>query len=499
MPMRRRTFLAAAAGALALSAPIAHAESPRHGYNRRFLARPDRLHIPSDTTELLDALARSVREDLRVAVRSGGHCFEDFVDSPDTKSLIDLQSLNRIDWDTEHRAFSIGAGATLDTVYTGLSKWGVTIPGGICKGVGAGGHITGGGYGPLSRRHGLVADHLYGVEVATVNARGEVALTVATKDGPHRDLWWAHTGGGGGNFGVVTRFLLRAPDSDGADPRTALPRPTGTVLVAQLLLPRPLATEDSFVRLVGNYLDFHHRHSAPGNRFAGLYARLILRPLVESLADMLIFLHSDEPDAAALLAEFLATVTDGVFPAPPRLPTARVSYLDSVDRYYAAPPVNPARVKIKTALLRQPYSPEQLRVLYRAITDPGIMGETFVEFAPFGGAINAVASDATAMPARDVFMKMLIHAAWSDPAADDRFIAWARDTYREIYRDTGGVPVHDDRNGGSYINYPDPDLADSTTPWHEFYYRDNYPRLQQVKAEWDPKNRFRHNLSITLP
>src|SRR5690606_2126755 len=113
------------------------------------------------------------------------------------------------------------------------SRWGVTVPGGICLGVGMGGHVTGGGYGPLSRKFGLVADHLAGVEVVTVDADGSARTVTAMKDGPEHDLWWAHTGGGGGNFGVVTRFLLRSPDADGTDPTRALPTPPRRMLNAR--------------------------------------------------------------------------------------------------------------------------------------------------------------------------------------------------------------------------------------------------------------------------
>ncbi len=59
-------------------------------------------------------------------------------------------------------------------------------------------------------------------------------------------------------------------------------------------------------------------------------------------------------------------------------------------------------------------------------------------------------------------------------------------------------------SNGSYINYPDVDLADpalntSGVPWYELYYRDNYPRLQRIKARWDPRNVFHHALSIQPP
>ncbi|WP_233434657.1 FAD-binding oxidoreductase [Nocardia yamanashiensis] len=479
----------------------AYSSLVRRGYNRRFIAQPDRIHTPSSTAELLEAVQRSVRDDLRIAVRSGGHGFDDFVDGADTKALIDLQRLNTVDWDPELRAFSIGAGTDLDTVYRELARWGVTVPGGLCLGVGVGGHISGGGFGPLSRQFGLVADHLYGVEVITVDATGKATLALATRDGPNRDLWWAHTGGGGGNFGIVTRFLLRSPASDGTDPTLALPRVPETVLIGQLDLPMPMVTEDSFLRLLRNYLDFHDQHRDPGDPFTNVFARLAVRPLIESFTDLLVFSYGEPAETQSRLDEFLTAVSAGVTPSPIVLPPVRLGYLDSIGSYYAPPPPIPGRIKIKAALLRQPYTDSQLRVLYRALTDPALKRETFLEFSPLGGAINAVAPDATAMPARDTMMKMLLHAAWNDPADDDRFISWVRKTYAEVYAETSSVPVPGQRDGGSYINYPDPDLADplwntSATPWHELYYAGNYPRLQRVKSVWDPKNNFRHQLSV---
>ncbi|MFE2961066.1 FAD-dependent oxidoreductase [Nocardia tengchongensis] len=524
MALTRRGFVAATAlaGATsALSAALAGPDCPHaqaepasmvpggadylqlthRGHNRRFVARPERIHVPSTAEEVRDAVATAVRDRARIAVRAGGHCFEDFVDSEDTRVLIDLQRLSAVDWDDQHRAFSVGAGADLDAVYRGLAHWGVTVPGGLCRAVGAGGHISGGGFGPLSRMFGLVVDHLYGVEVVTVDSSGRASVTLATKDGPNRDLWWGHTGGGGGNFGVVTRFLLRSTSSDGAAPALALPRQPAAVVVGRLLVPMPMVTEDSFLRLMGNYLDFYSRNRDPGNRFAGLYGRLMLRRLTESFVDLLILSHGEAGEAHARLDEFLAAVTEGVTPAPVILPRAQLDYAASIEGYYAQSPVNPSRIKIKSALLRQPYSADQLRALYRALVEPVVNIDSFVEFSPFGGAINATAPGATAMPGRDSFMKMLIHAAWDDPGHDDRFLAWTRATYRELYADTGAAPVPNARTGGAYINYPDADLADpafntSAVDWPLFYYGDGYPRLRRIKSEWDPGNVFRHRLSI---
>ncbi|MEV0296158.1 BBE domain-containing protein [Nocardia sp. NPDC050710] len=518
MSLSRRRFIATAGGAaVALGIPgVAAAESRLvgatdleylplvlRGYNRRFLARPEKIFVPTSSEEVRGAVARSAADGLRMAARSGGHCFEDFVDNAQTRAIIDLGRMTAVRWDDTYRAFSIDAGAELATVYDALYReWGVTIPAGICLGVGTGGHVCGGGYGPLSRRLGLVVDHLYGVEVVTVDATGAASIVVATKDGPHQELWWAHTGGGGGNFGVVTRFLFRSPESDGTDPRHALPKPPGALLHSRLIV--PMLNEENFIRFLGNYLAFFEQHSAPGNRFAGLYAPLSFRTLGTGFAQLTILLDAENPDATALFDEFVAAVVADVSPAPLVQPATRASYPDTVRQvYYPKSPLTP-RVKVKSAYLRRAYSVEQLRIFYRYLTDPRFLGESELEFLPFGGAINAVAPETTAIPARGAFMKMLIHAAWRLPADDDRYLAWARGMYGEVYADTGGAPVPNDRNGGSYINYPDPDLADpqwntSGVPWHDLYYGANYPRLRQIKADWDPNGLFRHRLSIGGP
>jgi hypothetical protein len=115
--------------------------------------------------------------------------------------------------------------------------------------------------------------------------------------------------------------------------------------------------------------------------------------------------------------------------------------------------------------------------------------------------VNTVPSDATATAQRDVMCKMVMAAAWTDPSKDAMHLAWLRKLYADVYKDTGGAPVPNAINAGSYINYPDVDLADPTynksgVPWHDLYYLGNYPRLQRIKAKWDPRNVFHHKLGI---
>ena len=92
---------------------------------------------------------------------------------------------------------------------------------------------------------------------------------------------------------------------------------------------------------------------------------------------------------------------------------------------------------------------------------------------------------------------------WLDPRDEAKNLAWVRAFYRDLFAETGGVPVPGDAYDGALINHPDTDLADaawntSGVPWSTLYYQDNYARLQRIKAQYDPCNVFRHALSIRV-
>ncbi|WP_157978879.1 FAD-binding oxidoreductase, partial [Nocardia aurea] len=184
------------------------------GMNQRWTASPEKIFLPASTEEVVQAVQFAVSGGKRITVRSGGHCYRDFVSNAQTQIICDMSELSGISYNRELRAIEVGAGCRLLDVYETLHRrWDVTIPGGHCPTVGVGGHIAGGGFGLLSRRYGLTVDHLQAVEVVVVDAYGTAKSVVATREDsdPNRELWWAHTGGGGGNFGIVTRYWFRSP------------------------------------------------------------------------------------------------------------------------------------------------------------------------------------------------------------------------------------------------------------------------------------------------
>ncbi|PZG29193.1 FAD-linked oxidase [Spongiactinospora gelatinilytica] len=471
----------------------------RRGH-KRYVGSPDYVRVVGSTEQVVQAVQEAVRDGGRVAVRSGGHCLENWVDDASIQVLIDLSGMTQVYYDPERNAFAVEGGADLEQVYRRLFLgWGVTIPAGWCPKVGAGGHFTGGGYGVLSRTHGLVVDHLYGIEVVVVDGAGRASAVVATRDstGAERELWWAHTGGGGGNFGIVTRFWLRTPGVRGTDPSDLLPKAPASTIDFSCTWPWQGLNmdEEKFARLIRNHGEWCERNSAPGAPGTALYCDLTVARRATDVNLTVGQAHG--PDAERLVEDYLTALGAGVG-TPINVVRERKPWLTAA---LSGPNASKLyRLKAKSGYLRKRYDESQVQAIYRRLTaerDPELIIGS-VGFASYGGKINTVAPSATAHGHRDAIMRVLFMSTWNDPAVDERYDNWLRALYRDVYRDTGGVP---DPRDGAYINYPDNDLADpahntSGVPWHRLYYKDNYPRLQRAKSRWDPRNIFTHTLGI---
>jgi hypothetical protein len=478
------------------------------GYNKRFAAQPDSVRLVHSAAQIGAILEEAVRTGARVSVRSGGHCFENLVDNADTRILIDMCEMNDAYYDSSRGAFAVQAGAVLGDVYSTLFlNWGITLPAGVCPNVGVGGHVAGGGYGPLSRRYGLVVDHLYAVEVVVVTASGSAKTVVATREAndPNRELWWAHTGGGGGNFGVVTRYWFRTPGVTGADPAKLLPPAPAAILTKFVTWPWNNLTETDFTRLVKNHGAWNAANAGPSA--PPLHSGLHLNqkstvPEWQTTIDLDTQIDATLPRAEQILDQYIAAVTEGVSVVPtikrtvvPWLKHA-LSYGTDVGDF--------GRIKSKGAYMRQPWTDEQVATAYRHLTGPLEGGLFSVLLYSYGSRINTVGPSATAVPQRDSIMKAWYSVFWADPALDAGNIAQVRNAYRDIHSATGGMPAPGAGTDGLYINYPDIDVLDpqwnaSGVHWSRLFYKDNYPRLQQVKAKYDPRNFFRHVLSVQPP
>jgi Berberine and berberine like len=261
-------------------------------------------------------------------------------------------------------------------------------------------------------------------------------------------------------------------------------------------------SEQAFVKLVRAYCTWFESNSAPGSPAANLWGTFFANHRSAGTIGMLAGVDDTVSGGAALLDSHFAAITADIGVTPVVDVQEVTSWLDP--RNWVAEAAG--RGKNKTADLRKSYTEQQIATMYRHLSSDDYSNpNALVNITAMGGRVNAVASGATAAVHRDSILRVYFTAgSWSGAWEDDANIAWVRNMYRDIYAGTGGVPVPDEINGGAFINYPDTDLADpawntSGVPWHTLYYRDNYPRLQQVKKRYDPRLVFRHALSIAPP
>lgn len=503
----RQTIEDAAAGSARIGP-----DDPRYravverSFNKRFRASPDYVRVAHSTDDVIAAVDDAVREGRRIVATSGGHCLEGFVSDPDVRVIVDVSPMKRIYHDPQRRAIAVQAGTTVgDTFRVLYDRWKTMVPLGEYPGIGMGGHVAGGAFGFLCRQMGLAADYLYAVEVVTVGEDGRARSTIATREpsDPNRELWWAFTGAGGGNFGIVTRYWFRAHGADGADPIASLPRAPESITTLRAEWDWSELDRTAFERLLRNHGAWAERTSGADAPEASLWALLEIHR--KQFGKIVVRGVSTAGDAAeAQMHALLSELAAGIVPAH-GIEIARMSWLDfalnPLPDLFAFPPGG-VSVKVKDALLRTGFTDRQIGVAYDWLTrdDHDVMGG-MLGFATYGGRINTVAPDATAASQRDAITDMACTTGWLDPADAERNLAWVRAFYRELFADTGGVPVPGERCAGTFINHPDIDVADpalntSGVPWQTLYFRDNYPRLQRVKREWDPRDVFRHALSI---
>jgi FAD/FMN-containing dehydrogenase len=467
------------------------------GFNLRWVGSPRYVAVCGSTEQVASAVRKALETRLRLTVRGGGHCYEDFVSCNKGGVILDLSGMTEVYRDTDG-TFCVEGGATLWNVYERLAKlYGLTLPGGSCYSVGVGGHVPAGGYGLLSRLYGLTVDYLYAVEVVCVDRNGSVQtvkVSLDSTDPDERLLLWAHTGGGGGNFGVITRFWFRD-----------LPAAPELAVIDSQAWNWGDLQEDHFVRLVSAYGEWMVSNSDPGGSFDGLFALLHLNQNAGATPQIVLTAQSIGAKDDAL-REFFEAITRGL-PASGH-PTAPAGHHQLVPPsatgqvlpwLFAAQTLNGSgpnrRGKYKSAYMNGNFPPKQLEALWRGLHAPTSSegSQCLVQIDSYGGRINAIPSDQTAVAQRSSVMKLQFQAYWTNEADDSQNLSWIRGLYDEMYGPEGPLP--DGLMDGCYVGYPDVDLS----KWQHLYYKGHYETLQRAKKRWDPLNVFHHRQSIELP
>ena len=415
------------------------------GFNLRWVGNPKRIVACVTPAQVVSALQDALDDGLRVTVRGGGHCYENFVSGNDGGVILDLSPMNQSGRDPVTGWYFIDGGATLWNVYRRLFvEHGVTLPGGSCASVGAGGHITGGGYGLLSRLHGLTVDWLHAVDVVVVDRAGRVRKVRATRDDTDpalQNLFWAHTGGGGGNFGIVTRFWFRD-----------LPQAPERAYVLNLAWDWPNLDVNAFARIVTNFGAFFAANSAPDSPYSGLFALL---HLTQMAANQLVLVAQYVGPRPNLLVEFASAIRDGA-PAAVASRTAvghhhtvsPTTDMRELPWLYATQTLNGTgpnqRGKYKSAYMKQPFPGTQIETIWKYLHDsPHQNPQALLQVDSYGCQINRIATDATAVPQRSSIVKLQYQTYWTNPHEDKANLNWIRAFYHDMYGASGsGTRCH---------------------------------------------------------
>ena len=257
-----------------------------------------------------------------------------------------------------------------------------------------------------------------------------------------------------------------------------------------------------FTELVNKYGAFLKENSEPGSPYAGLFALLHLTQQAHGQIVLTIQYVGDEP---GLLDKFMAYMQlTGLDHVAQRVPVGYHHMVRNADKPLRMPWIEATqtlngsgpnqRGKYKSAYMIDVFPPEQIEVMWDFLsTDKYSNSQALVQIDSYGCRINAVTSDATAVPQRSSIMKLQYQTYWTEPGEDQANLDWINYFYLAMYGPKGPYP--DGKMDGCYVNYPDSDLTD----WQYLYYKENYPQLQKVKQRWDPHNIFNHAQSVEMP
>ncbi len=399
------------------------------------------------------ALARA--NGLTIAVRGGGHNIAG-KGICDDGLLIDMAPMKKVQINVEARTATVEPGCTLADFDTAAQAHGLATPLGINSTTGVAGLTLGGGFGWLSRKYGMTVDSLISADMVT--AGGQQVHASASENA---DLFWGLRGGGG-NFGVVTRFEFQL-------------HPVGPDVLSGLIV----FPFDQAKAVLKQYARFSEKMPEELNVWMVTRKAPPLPFLPESVHGkevvVLAICYAGDAEVGQKLIEplrgFGTVVGEHVGVQP------YAAWQQAFDPLLTPGARNYWKSHNFTSLSDG---------LFDAIVDyagklPSPHCEIFI--AALGGQVSKVASDATAYSNRDANYVMNVHGRWETAAEDDKCIAWSRDFFNK------SKPFASE---GAYINF----LTDEETDRIASAYGGNYARLAELKKKYDPDNLFSVNQNI---
>jgi FAD/FMN-containing dehydrogenase len=431
-------------------------DAARALYNGMIDKRPRLIARCVDAADVMTAVHFGRNEGLLVAIRGGGHNGPG-LGSCDDGLVIDLSEMRSVRVDPATRRVRVDPGCTSGDVDHATHAFGLAVPFGIVSTTGVAGLTLGGGTGYLTRKHGLTIDNL--VEVDVVLADGRFVTASASQ---HADLFWALRGGGG-NFGVVTSFVFQA-------------HPVSTVYAG------PVFWDAVHAKAVMRaYRDFLPTAPEELGLFVGLKTVPSMDPFPKGAwgkRACAVIGSYDGPaaDGERAMAPLLSAVPGPLFNWMSAMPFPAIQALfdpffpRGLQWYWKGDFVRSLPDEaIDTHIAQAAKAPTELSLMH---------------LYPIDGAVHRVPRGDTAWSARDATWSMVIAGISPDPNQADALKAWGRAYWKA---------VHGFNLAGAYVNFMMDDEAEGRV---QATYGENYGRLAEVKARYDPTNLFRVNQNI---
>jgi FAD/FMN-containing dehydrogenase len=424
-------------------------------WNAMIQRRPALVVQPAGISDILRAVAFAAEHDILLSVRGGGHHIAGNAVCDDGL-MIDLSGMRDVRIDPAGRRAFVPPGARLSDFDAEAQAFGLATPLGINSTTGVAGLTLGGGFGWLTRRHGLTADNLLAADVVTADAR-----LVRASSADNSDLFWALRGGGG-NFGIVVNFEFGL-------------HALGPEVFAGLMV---FPGEDARA-LLTRYRGFVENLPDDLNVWAVLRKAPPLPFLPDAVhgADILVFavFYAGDPAEGTRLVDpirrFGKMIGERTGPMP------YTAWQQAFDPLLAPGARNYWKSHNFTEL--SDGALDCVAAYARELPSPQC--EIFIGL--LGGEAGRVPVESTAYAQRSANFVMNVHGRWERPDDDARCIAWARAFF------TAAAPYS---NGGAYVNF----MTEEETDRVAAAYGPNHARLVQVKSRYDPTNLFRLNHNI---
>ncbi len=433
----------------------ANYDEARQIWNAMIDRRPAVIVQPADAGDVGPAIQFARDNALEISVRGAGHNIAGNAVC-NGGMMIDFSNMRNVRVDAGKKRATVAAGATLADLDSATQQHGLATPVGINSTTGIAGLTLGGGFGWLTRKHGMTIDNLISAEVVTADGK-----KVGASEKDNAELFWALRGGGG-NFGVVTEFEF------------ALHAVGPEILAGLIVFPFAQAQQ-----VLTRYRQFANAAPEDLNVWVVLRQAPPLPFLPESV-------HGKE--VVVLPIFYASAVAEGQ-----KLVERLRTFGDVLGEHIGAQPYTQWQKAFDPLLApgaRNYWKSHNFTELsdgaFDAIIEyagklPSPQCEIFIGHC--AGAANRVAPDAMAYAPRDAKFVLNVHARWDSPAQDASCIGWARAFFN------ASAPY---ASAGAYVNFMTEEEGNRVAA----AYGPNYDRLVQIKRRYDPENVFHLNQNI---